>query len=179
MSISVPDNCLIACMCEGGAETAIVNILLDHDLLVFNRSRMLEETVLRRVSAREFEKRYLRYEYDQKIMILRIIDSRNEMFRLSKAYQHQVQVINVITAPEIEILMILSQGKYDHFCRSGIQKPSDYCKSILKIKNVKSPEFVTNYFSDPGVLTDSITEYHRLHKQGKNEASLYDLLKLS
>ena len=28
---------LIACICEGGAETAIMDILIDNDLLIFNR----------------------------------------------------------------------------------------------------------------------------------------------
>ena len=83
----------------------------------------------------------------------------------------------MITAPEIEILVIVSKGKYDDYCRSSIKKPSDYCKSELKIKNVKSPNFISKYFSEPSFLVDSIKEYHRVHKQKKDEASIYDLLK--
>lgn len=30
-----------ACICEGSAESAIMDILLDHDLLIFNREEML------------------------------------------------------------------------------------------------------------------------------------------
>ncbi|MDY2628533.1 MAG: hypothetical protein SOW08_09540 [Lachnospiraceae bacterium] len=96
---------------------------------------------------------------------------------MSKAYRCQVEVINVITASEIEMLIIVSQGQYDEFCRSGIKKPSDYCKTVLKIKNVKSPSFVSDYFSNPDFLINSIKEYHRVHKQKNNEASLYDLIK--
>ena len=36
--------------------------------------------------------------------MIRILDSRREEFRLSKAYEQKVDVVNVITAPEIEIL---------------------------------------------------------------------------
>ena len=96
---------------------------------------------------------------------------------LSKAYRCQVDVINVITAPEIEMLVIVSKDRYKDFCKSGIKKPSDYCKSILKIKNIKSPVFLEKYFADPNFLVKSIKEYNRIHKQKSNEASLYDLLK--
>lgn len=176
MAVAIPNSSLIACICEGGAETAIMDILLDCNLLVFTREQMLEESVLPRTSVKEFERRYLRRDYDQRLLILRVIDSHREEFKLSKAYQCQVDIINVVTAPEIEMLVIVSKGLYDDFCRSGIKKPSDYCKTILKIKNVKSPKFIKKYFSDSEFLVDSIMKYHRIHKPKHNEASLYDLL---
>lgn len=177
MIVNIPSSNLIACICEGGAETVIMDILLDNDLLIFNREQMIDESVLPRTSVKEFERRYLRMAYDQKILILRVIDSRREEFNLSKAYRCQVDVINVITAPEIEILIITSMKKYDEYCRSGTKKPSDYCKNVLGIKNVKSPAFIKDYFSDSRFLVDSIKEYHRVHKQKNTEASIYDLIK--
>lgn len=36
-----------ACICEGAAETAIIDILLEHDRLIFTREEMLEEQVLK------------------------------------------------------------------------------------------------------------------------------------
>lgn len=177
MKIDIPSTNLIACICEGGAETEIMNILLDNNLLIFEREQLLEERLLPRTSVKEFEKRYLRLAYDQRILVLRVIDSRGEEFNLSKAYRCQVDLVNVITAPEIEMLIIASQKKYDEFCRSGIKKPSEYCKSELKLKNVKSPVFIRDYFSDPNFLISSIKEYHRVHKQKNGEASLFDLLK--
>lgn len=168
---------LIACICEGGAETVIINILLDNDLLIFNREQLIDESVLPRTSVKEFEKRYLRRAYDQRILVLRIIDSRKERFNLSKAYRCQIDVIDVITAPEIEMLIILSQDKYQDFCRSGIKKPCEYCKRVLKIRNVKSPTFIKDYFGDINLLLDSIKEYHRVHKRKNNETALYDLIK--
>ena len=177
MKIDIPSTNLIACICEGGAETEIMNILLDNNLLIFEREQLLEERLLPRTSVKEFEKRYLRLAYDQRILVLRVIDSRGEEFNLSKAYRCQVDLVNVITAPEIEMLIIASQKKYDEFCRSGIKKPSEYCKSELKLKSVKSPVFIRDYFSDPNFLISSIKEYHRVHKQKNGEASLFDLLK--
>ena len=42
-----------ACICEGSAEKAIMNILLDNDLLIFKREELLEEEVLSCRSAKK------------------------------------------------------------------------------------------------------------------------------
>ncbi|MFN2927087.1 hypothetical protein ACKX2L_09180 [Lachnospiraceae bacterium YH-ros2228] len=176
MKVSIPENSLIACMCEGGAEIAIMDILLDNRLLIFKREQLLEERLIPRISAKDFEKRYLRVAYGQKIVILRVIDSRSEKFNLSKAYQCQVDLINVITAPEIEMLIIASENKLESFSHSDLKKPSEYCKIVLKMKNVKQPSFVKNYFHNPEDLINGIQKYHQLHRQLKTEASIYDLI---
>ena len=90
-----------ACICEGGAERAIVDLLLDKKKLIFERKDLIEEEVLKPRSAKEFETRYLRKGFSEKITVYRILDSRGEEFKLSKAYEHKVDVVNVITAPEI------------------------------------------------------------------------------
>ena len=96
----------IACICEGAAENAIMDLLLDHNLLVFERQDLLEESVIRCRDGQTFERRYLRKGFTDKISVIRILDSRRENFRLSKAYQGKVDVVNVITAPEIEMLIM-------------------------------------------------------------------------
>ena len=128
MTVTIPSSSLIACICEGGAESVIINILLDKNLLIFGRDQLINACIIPRISAAKFEERYLRVEYDKNILILRVIDSRSEKFTLSRAYKCQVDIINVITAPEIEMLIIVSQDKYDDFCRSEVKKPSDYCR---------------------------------------------------
>ena len=45
-----------ACICEGSAENAIIDILLDHELLIFSREEMLEEEVIRCRRARSLKK---------------------------------------------------------------------------------------------------------------------------
>lgn len=119
-----------ACICEGAAESAIIDILVDNDLLIFTREEMLDRSVIHCRSAKIFEARYLRKKFDEKISVIRILDSRKENFKLSKAYEHKVNVINVITAPEIEMLIIHNEGAYEHFKRSR-KKPSDFCKQNL------------------------------------------------
>ena len=97
-----------ACICEGSAENAIMDILLDNNLLIFTREEMLEEEVIRCRDGKRFEEKYLRKGFLDKISVIRILDSRRENFRLSKAYEQKVDVINVITAPEIEMLIIFN-----------------------------------------------------------------------
>lgn len=101
-----------ACICEGSAENAIMDILLDNDLLIFSREDLLEEAIIRCREGKRFEEKYLRKLPDGKVSVIRILDSRRENFKISKAYQFLVDVINVITAPEIEMLIILSENNF-------------------------------------------------------------------
>lgn len=165
-----------AVICEGAAEAAIIDILVDHNLLIFSREEMLEERVLRCRSGRTFEERYLRKGFSAQISVIRILDSRREEFKLSKAYAGKVSVVNVITAPEIEMLIIHSEGKYERFKQSG-KKPSDFCKMDLKMRDVKSYDFVKSYFNDAGKLVDAIMKYRKIANIPKEEYSLADLLK--
>lgn len=52
-----------ACICEGLAENAIIDILLNDDLMIFKREEMIEEEVLRCREGKKFEQKYLRKEY--------------------------------------------------------------------------------------------------------------------
>lgn len=164
-----------ACLCEGSAEKAIMNILLDNDLLIFKREELLEEEVLSCRSAKNFEERYLRKTFDDKISVIRILDSRKENFNFSKAYENKIDVVNIITAPEIEILAIIKEGKYLDFKKSKL-KPNDYCKQVLKIHNIKNYDFVIDYFSDVDSLIDAMKQYKQISNLPKGELSLIDLL---
>lgn len=79
-----------ACICEGAAEAAIIDVLLDNDLLIFKREEMLDESVIRCRDGKTFETRYLRKGFKEQISVIRILDSRRENFKLSKAYESQV-----------------------------------------------------------------------------------------
>ena len=153
-----------------------MDILLDEDLLVFSREEMLEESVIRCRDGKKFEQKYLRKGFAEKISVIRILDSRRENFKIGKAYEHKIDVINVITAPEIEMLIIFAENQYKEFKKSG-KKPSDFCKENLKMPDVKSYDYVLDYFSDSRILVAAIKEYHRTAKIPKGEYTLLDLLK--
>ena len=62
-----------------------MDILLDHDLLIFTREKMLEEEVIRCRDGKRFEEKYLRKGFLEKISVIRILDSRRENFKLQIA----------------------------------------------------------------------------------------------
>ena len=99
---------------------------------------------------------------------------KNVWWRCSKC--GKIDVINVITAPEIEMLIIFAENQYKEFKKSG-KKPSDFCKENLRMSDVKSYDYVFNYFSNSGILVEAIKEYHRTAKIPKGEYTLLDLLK--
>ena len=166
----------VACICEGSAEQAIMDVLLDADVLIFNQDELLEGEIIRTRSAKNFETRYLRKGFNQKITVIRILDSRNQNFNLSKEYKNKISVVDIVTAPEIEMLIIISEGKYTDYKKSN-KKPSDFCKMELKLGSVKSYDFVKGYFKDVGKLIESILEYKRVSNIDRKECTLWDLLK--
>ena len=166
----------VACICEGGAEKTIIELLLDSNSLIFSYDDLLEGEILRCCKARDFETQYLRKYFNEKVTVLRILDSRRERFAWNKAYAHKVDVINVVTAPEIEMLVILSENKYKEFKVSNL-KPSEYCKSFLGYSNVKRPVFIEAYFKDLDKLITAIKRYKKVSKINHGEYALADLLK--
>lgn len=171
------DDNIIACICEGGAEQAIMDILLENNAIIFEKEQLLDEKVIRTRSAQKFEQDYLRKTFNEKITVYRILDSRREKFKLSKLYENKVEVINVITAPEIEMLIIHNEDKYNDYNKTK-KKPSDYCKQNLKYSDVKSYKFVEEYFSNIKTLISAIKTYRQKADVKKGETTLYDLLRI-
>ena len=59
-----------ACICEGGAERAVLDLLLDNHMLIFEREQLIEEEVLRCRSAKEFEEKHLKKGFQEKITVI-------------------------------------------------------------------------------------------------------------
>lgn len=166
---------IVACICEGSGEQAIIELLLDNNILEFSKQDLLEDKVIRVRSAAKFEEMYLRKQFDKKITIVRILDSRKENFKLSKLYKNKVKVMNIITAPEIEMLIIHNENAYEHFKKTG-SKPSEYCRKYLGYKDVKNYQFVRDYFSNIDTLLGAIKTYRKKANVRKGEMTLFDLL---
>lgn len=164
----------VACLCEGSAEQAILDILLENNVLIFNE--LLDDKILRVRSAKNFEEQYLRKGNLGDITVYRVLDSRKENFNLSPLYKGKVTVINVITHPEIEILYIHSVNKFEDFRKSKL-KASEYCRTVLKVKKIKSYDFVKNTFSDISKLISVIQMYKTKSITPKGECTLFDIIK--
>ena len=166
-----------ACIAEGNADRAILDVLLDNERAIFTRNQLLDEEVLPRTSARSFEDNYLGKAFDEPITVIRVIDSRRENFPLRAGYKDKIKLITVITAPEIEILVIIAENAYKDYLKTKL-KPSEYCKVKLGLKDIKPYDFAYEYFQDIHRLIETIKEYKRLKSTPKNEYTLYDLAKV-
>lgn len=174
-----------AILCEGAAEEAIITRLLEADCLVIkNDNYLIENSPIRVRSAQNFCDRYLGKNFEGKVNVYRIIDSKNEKFsfkskRYEKIYAEKLNIKNVITPPEIEMLIIIDQDHLKKYNQSSIKKPSDYCKQVLKISNVKEFEFVYHYFNDITRLVFAIKVVHRLKRKTLSEVdhTLFELMK--
>lgn len=162
----------IACLCEGAFEKAIIELLLDNDRLIFSREDLLEGEPLRCRSASNFQKNYLNKYTVEKVRVYRIIDSEKEKFKITGPYQKRIEIVNIITAPEIEMLIIHAENKYDDYSKNKM-KPSEYVKVHLKIRDVKRYDFVTRYFSDVEKLIHAIEQHHQNTKKKKLRYSAY------
>lgn len=81
---------------------------------------------------------------------------------------------------EHAILDILFENKYVEYQKyKSKTTPSEYCKKILKYKDVKSYDFVYGYFSDIDKLIKAIKTYKSNVKLDKNEWTLFDILKIT
>ena len=91
-----------ACICEGSAEAAIIDILVDNDLLIFTREEMLNEEVIRCRNAKKFEERYLRKEFANQVSVIRILDSRRKNFDSARHTKIRLMLLMSLQLPEIE-----------------------------------------------------------------------------
>lgn len=90
-----------ACICEGSAENAIMDILLDHNLLIFSREEMIEEEIIRCREGKKFEEKYLRKGFMDKISVIRILDSRRENFKISTENSKNLERSQVVFVKKI------------------------------------------------------------------------------
>lgn len=177
----------VICILEGTAEEVIIKKLFGSNKLVFkNRDVCNGEKLIRKFTktraAKKFAEENLKMDYGSShVNILRILDSKREKFNLGRVYEgrilaREIRVFNILTRPEIEILIIIAEGHYERFTnRAGKIKANIYCERELKLGNIKSARTVTDYFTDEDKLISSIVEYNRLHAK-RGELSIFDLL---
>ena len=170
----------VVCSCEGAAEEAVMNILLDNGCLIFDRNSLVDRKVTRRRKAVDIQQEFLNRDFSpHTVSIVRILDSRRENFKLGKLYEKRFPVYTFRTTPEIEMLLIVGENKdkiYRQQHKTKI-KPSEYCQNVLKLgSDIKSSSFWYDYFADVNKLLDVLLRYHG-SRSDKNEYGIYDLLR--
>lgn len=166
---------------EGEAERAIYDLLFENKCLVYGEESELIRKSTGTRSAKKFAKENLEKDYeDIPVNIVRILDSDKEKFNLPKQYEDriksgEIKVHNIITKPEIEILIILNENGYDEFCKSKYKNDAaGFCKSEYGYKKIKNYSFIYEYFKDVGMLIDCIKKYNTICK--KKDYNLFDML---
>lgn len=163
--------------CEGGAEQTVIEILLDAGALCFSRENVIDITGIR--TANGIETEYLAVDYGRSIALLRIVDSRNSNFKLRKLYRQKCCIYRICTCPEIEMLVILNEGKQKEYSKvMNSMKPSDFCKMELAYPYIKKPEWLRQYWT-ADTLVNSIARYKQIHQFRKNELCLWHILSSS
>lgn len=167
-----------ACMCEGKSERTIMSILDTNNCLIFKKENLIDSRFLPRMKPKDFCKRFMILKHSEPVTLIRILDSPNEKFIVPKEYKNEINLINVYTRREIEMLIIHSESKfYDYKKKERKLKPSDYCKQILNMPQVKTQKFLYNYFNDPNKLISAINSYYKALPKSHREYCLKDLLK--
>lgn len=172
-------------MCEGPNELEIMRILIKNDKLIFGEDDLIGLTPYH---ARQLSNAQVRTELNiypgHDILVMRVGDVQNEVFRIPDDYKEKIfEVKKYCTKPELEILLIISEGLMSEFDKAKSKvSPKEFAKNHIKCGRRKydnSTQFYTDYYgSNPDKLVKAIKEYKRIkgaHK--KNELYLADLLK--
>ena len=76
------------------------------------------------------------------------------------------------------MLVIINENKYKEYQKvKSTMKPSVFCKDVLGFQDVKSPQFIEDYFSNTHELVDTLRKYKSLRSMRPEEKCLADLLK--
>lgn len=172
-------------LCEGTNEQTIINLLLDADKLKIKRDDLIG---LIPFHARQLSNPTIMSQlrmYHQPVKVLRIGDTQRDKLSIPAELKDIVfkeEIYKYCTLPEFEILLIIQEGMYQSFLKSGEKKPKSFAKKYIfynKNRYDQSNEFLTMYFGGERIkeLIHSLNEYKRLRKHDKDELYLADLLK--
>ncbi len=177
--------------CEGAAEGIVIERLFESGKLSVSEERVVLDPITykpftRLRKAKDIEDRFFTQNYAvdgaEGLLLARVVDSRNAKFSLSRINRDAALVRTIITAPEIEMLVIHAEDAYEDWCRASRSnrqlKPSEYCVEKLGMREVKSAGFLRDYWGDVEKLVLAIQAYAA--KRGKrktDELMLVNLVK--
>ena len=172
---------VVAVISEGSAEKCIMELLLSQGLLKFSSRQLLDDKVLDNRYFRDherFELDYLGMNYQPAHLILIIIQDRKIDYRITRAFAAKIHAkLIVVTAPEIEMLMIHASGLYNKY-KNKKDKPSHFLSQNMKIstKEIKSKKYVEKFFQDHDLI-QAILDHRSKCKREEKYHFLADLLR--
>ena len=170
-SLALPEEAHLLFVCEGTFEQYLISELLQAGKLIVDASSVVDITRTR--GASQIQSQYLK-----KVQNYKGDDSRRENFSLGRLYRDRYPVLNFYTHPEIEMLIIVSEGMFSSYTQSfkSAMRLSEYCMQKLKLGNVKSRDFLEQYWSIDA-LCKAIRDYASLAHARKGEFVLAQLLR--
>ena len=174
-------------MCEGPNELAIINILLENDLLVYTEDDLLGAVpyFARQIdSSPVVHSALTEYPYND-VAIIRVGDKQTEELRIPEYFREKISggICKYCNLPELEVLLIISEGLWNEYIKvKSKEKPKQFAKKNIKFNRQKydnSSSFYYSYYGDsPEKLVAAIKEYKQKHSSHKkDELYLADLLK--
>ncbi len=171
-------------MTEGSDEKALIDVLIEKDILKFDVKELLfEQSFHKRQIDDEMLSIIRQLPFNDKVVVYRVGDKLSEKFDVRKKDipGKITEVYKVCTLPELEMLFIINEGLFDDYMKvKSSLSPSEYYKSKNK-KYKKQATFVMDYFDDMEV--DEIKKLFKLYCEkrskvhDKDQYSLLDLLK--
>lgn len=148
--------------CEGTAEGVVVQVLYDNDLLIVPRERVVKDALIvdrpytRKRKASEIANDYFSMNYEtagaEGLAVARIVDSNAPKFEFPKRRQNGTKVLNFVTRPEIEMLVIHAEGAYRDWGnatrRDRQLRPNEFCKQRLGLDKIKEKDFLEEYWGN-------------------------------
>lgn len=171
-------------MCEGANEEKLLELLLDNRCLKITRDDLIGR---RPYHIRGLDNPFIKSElrrYNSEVLIYRIGDKQNDKLKIPNELKDIVLNKNIYkycTKPELEVLLIINDGKYKDFLKSG-KSPKEYAKENIKLNKRyydNSTLFYEDYYGGKRIklLVSNIKEYKKLKRHKSDEYYLFDLLK--
>lgn len=171
-------------MTEGKTELAFLNVLLEKNLLKFNKEELLMEKIYHGRQIEGDIKGFIQLLPSQdKVLIYRVGDTLKDKLKKPSTvlYTKIDKIIDISTTPEFEVLFLLKENLYDDFLKvKSDTKASSFYKMHNKKYN-KQYDYVYTYFSK---MTDIeiiklINLYIKKHGKilKKNQKTLIELIK--
>lgn len=173
-------------MCEGTDELAVINILLNNDMLKISRDDLIGLQAYQARQINAIVKTSLKiYPYND-VEIWRIGDKQGDELKIPSEFRDKLsreRIKKYCTKPELEILLIISEDKLSDYekVKSKVMA-SEFAKGNIKFnrkKYNKSVKFYEEYFEGRHeLLAELLRKYKQINgSHKKDELYLCDLLK--
>ena len=173
-------------MCEGPNELTLIDILLKNNALIFSEDDLLGLTAYhaRQIRTNAQVRMALNMYFGNDVTVMRVGDKQSDRLSIPSEYKEKIyKVEKYCTLPELEILLIISEGLVKEFeKRKSTVKPKMFAKEHIwcgRRRYDNSSGFYRDYYgSDCGRLIEAILEYKKIrHSHRKDELYLADILR--